>query len=319
MPLPVTLSGISISPSMAFSSLAFGLDLDSSSLDASALDASFDGMVPAPPWTLGTTADPGAASILATDAFDPLLSFGTDGRVLIGGGTLAASSSSSHSSPYSAADHLSPDSYYLPVSELTLLRAVMRIATRLGCVSSLWQLDGQSPFHAASQSSDSVANNGGGGGGSGSSSSSSSSPHNNATDALALLPTNWRPTRAQRMIPHHPILDVMPWPAVRERLIGIFSLPFEVRPLTAADPLALIQFVYDLEDGAEGLRVWGSDPYDASCWEIGQLVFERWWFVFDREVVDQSNRWREMRGASKLHQARMGAADGGSLGVLWAA
>jgi hypothetical protein len=64
--------------------------------------------------------------------------------------------------------------------------------------------------------------------------------------------------------------------------------------------LALLQFVYDLEDGAEGIRIWGGDPYDSTCWEVGQLLFERWWFIFDREIIEQSNRWRALRGASNL-------------------
>jgi len=42
-----------------------------------------------------------------------------------------------------------------------------------------------------------------------------------------------------------------------------------------------------------------TDPRE-SQWEVGQVVFERWWFVFDRHVLAQSNRWREMRGAAKL-------------------
>jgi hypothetical protein len=80
----------------------------------------------------------------------------------------------------------------------------------------------------------------------------------------------------------------------------IFSLPDEARPAPARGSMALFNFVYDLEDGAEGVRIYGHDPCDADSWEIGQLFFERWWFLFDRAIVERSNRWRALRGAPAL-------------------
>jgi hypothetical protein len=80
----------------------------------------------------------------------------------------------------------------------------------------------------------------------------------------------------------------------------VFDLPEEARPSSAVGPLGLMQLVYDLEDAGEGMRIWGGDPYDAGSWEVGQVLFERWWFIFDRGIVEQSNRWRRLRGASVL-------------------
>lgn len=80
----------------------------------------------------------------------------------------------------------------------------------------------------------------------------------------------------------------------------ILSLPDEQRPPSARGPLAMVNFVYDFEDSAEGVRIYGHDPYDPGSWEIGQALFERWWFIFDRSIVDNSNRWREIRGAPPL-------------------
>jgi hypothetical protein len=62
----------------------------------------------------------------------------------------------------------------------------------------------------------------------------------------------------------------------------------------------LVDFIYDMEDTAEGLMIWGPDPYDEAGWEVGQLLFERWWFVFDQAVVERSNRLRRQRGAPPL-------------------
>lgn len=126
------------------------------------------------------------------------------------------------------------------------------------------------------------------------------SPFNDPTIPLAHLPRTWQPTASQALVPHHPILDFLPWPSVREKIITVLSLPEEMRPVAARSPTALVQFAYDLEDGWEGMRVWGSDPYDPTGWEVGQVLFERWWFIFDRGVVEQSNMWRGMRGAAPL-------------------
>ncbi|KAL8382891.1 hypothetical protein RB595_006592 [Gaeumannomyces hyphopodioides] len=166
-----------------------------------------------------------------------------------------------------------PDTYLLPVQELTLVRALLRIADRLGCTSTIWDIKTLSPFNG---------------------------PGGCAPVTADLLPETWRPTPTQVGVPHHPVLDLVPWPSARDRLISIFSLPESMRPPSAAGPLGLIHFVYDLEDASEGLRMYGGDPYDAESWEVGQTLFEKWWFVFDRKVVNQSNRWRSLRGASKL-------------------
>ena len=163
-----------------------------------------------------------------------------------------------------------PDSYLLPVHELTLLKAMFRIADRIGCKGQLWSLDAPSPFFTG------------------------------IATPSHLLPVSLRPTRAQTMIPHHPLLDVLPWPGVRERVIQMFTLPDEMRPSGAAGPLALVNFAYDVEDNSEGVRIYGEDPYDPASWEVGQVLFERWWFLFDRSIIETSNRWRRLRGAPQL-------------------
>ncbi|TGJ80186.1 hypothetical protein E0Z10_g8585 [Xylaria hypoxylon] len=189
--------------------------------------------------------------------------------------TLLDSSSSSPSvSDNSESTELSfPDSYYLPVNELTLLRGLMRIAMRLRCnTTKIWELGANSPFNDGT--------------------------HTALTTQE--LPQVWRPTVSQSSIPHHPVIDLLPWPNVRDRIILLMGLPDEARPPSLAGPLAIAQLAYDLEDTAEGVRIWGDDPCEPTAWEIGQVLFERWWFVFDRQVIDQSNYWRKLRGAATL-------------------
>lgn len=164
------------------------------------------------------------------------------------------------------------DTYMLPVPELKLLQAFIRIARCFESESAMWDLNATSRFN---------------------------DPEGPAQ--IASLPPSWAPTLSQRTIQHHPLLDFLPWPSARDRLIAIFDLPDDVRPAGAAGgPLALAQLVYDMEDSAEGVRIWGRTPCDSTAWEIGQVIFERWWFVFDRQIVEQSNHWRSLRGAPKL-------------------
>jgi hypothetical protein len=167
-----------------------------------------------------------------------------------------------------------PDSYLLPVPELKVLQAFMRLSKSLHCKSSFWDLTAVSSFNDESIQFNSK-----------------------------VLSSSFAPTRAQKTIPHHPIIDFLPWPAVRDRLIGVFSLPDDMRPPHASGPMALVQLAYDMEDSAEGIRIWGDSPCQMSHWEIGQVFFQRWWFVFDRQVIEQSNRWRLLRGAPELRIA----------------
>ncbi|KAI3318698.1 hypothetical protein HD806DRAFT_309685 [Xylariaceae sp. AK1471] len=186
---------------------------------------------------------------------------------------VSPSGSSSQSDNYESEDLSFPDSYYLPVNELTLLRGLMRIAIRLRCnTTTIWDLEANSPFNDGT--------------------------HTALTTQQ--LPPVWRPTLSQLSMPHHPIIDLLPWPNVRDRILMLMSLPDEARPPVVAGPLAVVQLAYDLEDAAEGIRIWSDNPYEPTSWEIGQVLFERWWFIFDRQVIDQSNYWRKLRGAATL-------------------
>jgi hypothetical protein len=86
----------------------------------------------------------------------------------------------------------------------------------------------------------------------------------------------------------------------RNKLIHVFSQTPDLRPPGARCPTALMDFVYDVEDSAEGVRIWGDDPCDWQNWEIGEKVFEKWWWAFDGEIIKNSNEWRIGRGAPVL-------------------
>ena len=210
---------------------------------------------------------------------------------------------------YQSSNFTFPDDHLLQVPSLTLLSAAVRVAQRLGIGDCLWDIAAVSPFHRPrvyTQSSTSsppcsLPPS------STSSTTQTSDPSQTSDGAetdnidLGTLPEHLRPTRTQVLISHHPILDLLPWPTVRDKLIQVFNLPVNLRPKSAQDPMGLVRLVYDMEDGGgEGIRVHSSDPFEAAGWEIGQLMFERWWWAFEADTVERSNRGRRERGEKIL-------------------
>ncbi|PLN86687.1 hypothetical protein BDW42DRAFT_158300 [Aspergillus taichungensis] len=199
-----------------------------------------------------------------------------------------------------------PDDHTIHIPTLTLLNAAMSVARRLGLSEIIWDLTSVSPFckelgtPSSGLSTPSLVTH--------ISTAVSTTPSDTSDDAgseqkvhPSTLPPHLQPTPTQRLIRHHPMLDLLPWPNVRDKLIQVFNLPVSQRPKTAQDPMGILRLVYDMEDaGGEGINVHGQDPFQASGWEIGQLVFERWWWAFETDIVQTSNQARKKRGAKTL-------------------
>jgi hypothetical protein len=159
------------------------------------------------------------------------------------------------------------DDFLLEVPALKVLKAGIEIANRLGCQDSMWDPTAKrmlDPYRTAN------------------------------------LPLNLQPTTAQQRIPHHPMIDILPWPSVRTKLICAFSLPEALRPPNARDSFALIKLVSDIEDSAEGCRIDGEEGFDGENWEVGQVVVSNWWWALDQSIIDRSNELRAKRGAPRL-------------------
>jgi hypothetical protein len=185
-----------------------------------------------------------------------------------------------------------PDDRILEVPSLALLNAAVKVAQRLNIHGLIWDFTAVSPFYRPASSNNSISSPPSLQSGL---STLAASPASSVD--LTELPSHLLPTRTQRLIPHHPIIDLLPWPSTRDKLIQVFHLPVGLRPETAQDPMGLVRLVYDMEDGGgEGVRISGDDPFEPSVWEIGQVVFERWWWAFEISVVERSNRARARRG-----------------------
>lgn len=144
------------------------------------------------------------------------------------------------------------------------------------------------------------------------------------------LPANLRPVPAQMCIPHHPALDLLPWPTMREKLICMLAMPSKLRPpiareedddgrwpsmsgfgtsSSAGQTKAVTQLVQDLDDFQDGggLLVhgnsvaWGQgNEYVEEAWEVGESFYRKWWFCIDEKIVAQSNKRRKERGLGRL-------------------
>ncbi|EEA20845.1 conserved hypothetical protein [Talaromyces marneffei ATCC 18224] len=110
-----------------------------------------------------------------------------------------------------------------------------------------------------------------------------------------------RPTIAQIRHSHHPYLDGLPFPSLRERIIEACSLE---PPIIDEEDLC-----NDLEKG--GLICWGSylgngncatgsgAPWDYRSWEAQPWFLRKWWFFIggsQAELFQQTRWWHEMRG-----------------------
>jgi hypothetical protein len=117
-----------------------------------------------------------------------------------------------------------------------------------------------------------------------------------------VLPENYRPTALQKAVKHHPVLDLLPWPSVRSKILHILTLPQEVRPQRAKGDMASVtmQLMFDMKDAGGGLRVWGSNPFDENNWEVGPVFFQQWWWALNSEIVKRSNQIRTQRGEDIL-------------------
>ncbi|KAF4451227.1 hypothetical protein F53441_5770 [Fusarium austroafricanum] len=119
-----------------------------------------------------------------------------------------------------------------------------------------------------------------------------------ASSALA-CPESLRPTKLQSEIEHHPWVDLLPIPRLRDNALrgyssGVFDedeLCIDILGLTCSKGL----------DDAY-LIVWG-ESHDARSWEVSVGFLKKWGWLLKGcpELVESTNRWRQQRGEPKLN------------------
>ncbi len=212
---------------------------------------------------------------------DPLISFQEDFDEYIGSSDAStAPDTSSQLGHYRGASSMTSlsfaDDTFISTPELSLIRAhitILSLISRPTHPIDIWNLYAVSPFNQPEDPSISP-----------------------------LVPENYRPTQSQQLIRHHPVFDMLPWPAVRDKILNMFSLPSQARPEPARGdmPDVVMQIKFDMMDAAGGFRIWGTNAFDEENWEVGQTFFEKWWWALNGEIVRKSNALRRCRGEDVL-------------------
>ncbi|KAF4453909.1 hypothetical protein F53441_3434 [Fusarium austroafricanum] len=115
-------------------------------------------------------------------------------------------------------------------------------------------------------------------------------------DYLKNIQPDLVPTQAQLTMPHHPTLDLIPWPKFRSKAITAVH----------SDPPSIDREDFCLDLLNDGLRCWGSAngsslpsaaPWDAQNWEAAPWFLDKWKHLTDGRDGDEwkiSARWWSM-------------------------
>lgn len=119
----------------------------------------------------------------------------------------------------------------------------------------------------------------------------------NVAVSMSLLPNSLRPTPSQRSIVHHPWIDLLPIPSLRDKILTFVSLG-----LMDEDEFCHDLYTPDDSDGAVApLAVWG-DPNLTTSWEFSPSLFRKWGLLLQDcpELLSAINFWRQGRGVAKI-------------------
>ncbi|KAL4816661.1 hypothetical protein BDW67DRAFT_41585 [Aspergillus spinulosporus] len=114
-------------------------------------------------------------------------------------------------------------------------------------------------------------------------------------DFQASLPPSLRATAIQRTVPHHPWLDLLPIPQMRDNLI------------LASESYDETQLCLDMKGHGRmnadhtGIIVW-RDPWDAEGWEVTESFARSWGWVLRGcwDLAHSTNSWRARRNERPL-------------------
>ncbi|KAL4899006.1 hypothetical protein BDW74DRAFT_171841 [Aspergillus multicolor] len=121
------------------------------------------------------------------------------------------------------------------------------------------------------------------------------------------FPASLRPTEIQLAIPHHPWVDLLPIPTMRDNLIlaewelgDAFDDTALCRAMCGYGTLSL-PARRDVGRGETGIIIW-RDPWDASGWEVTETFLRQWGWVVQgcTELFRSTDWWRGVRGERPL-------------------
>lgn len=112
--------------------------------------------------------------------------------------------------------------------------------------------------------------------------------------SISQLPAGLQPTCLQRATLHHPWIDLIPIPEMRDNMFR--------RGLESFDEDQLCHDMRGYIPGRNpGILVW-RDPWDSSGWEVTEAFAKSWGWVIAGcwDLLNSTNRWRAQRGEGPL-------------------
>ncbi|KAK1449319.1 hypothetical protein CMEL01_08634 [Colletotrichum melonis] len=123
-----------------------------------------------------------------------------------------------------------------------------------------------------------------------------SDPMYNANTAWN-VPYFLKPTETQLTTIHHPWLDFLPLPRMRDNLIKAGD--------DWDDEALCLDMVGDGDapSGKGGMILWG-EPWDPNSWEVTEDFVEKWRWILEgcEEIIRSSNYWRAKRGEKRMRE-----------------
>jgi len=105
------------------------------------------------------------------------------------------------------------------------------------------------------------------------------------------LPRSLNPTLVQRTIPHEQIIDSIPFPELRNRMILL------------KDRYALPEVIHSLFVNS---TIHGDDVLSHENWELHRPWLEKYSFLVDETLLATANKWRSARGEPEISMCDVG-------------
>ncbi|KAM0123527.1 hypothetical protein ACHAP3_011062 [Botrytis cinerea] len=113
-----------------------------------------------------------------------------------------------------------------------------------------------------------------------------------------LYPDSLSPTSLQSSAVHHPWIDLLPWPELRDRILFL-----SINDRIDEDELwyDLVEFDTVRTRDEVSLIIWG-EPWDPRGWEVSIGFLRKWGWLLkgSLDVLEGTNYWRHKRGERML-------------------
>ncbi|KAF5687635.1 hypothetical protein FCIRC_2341 [Fusarium circinatum] len=119
------------------------------------------------------------------------------------------------------------------------------------------------------------------------------------TSVKSSCPESLRPTKLQIEIEHHPWVDLLPFPRLRDNMLKAYTSDVIDEDELCIDILGLMSS-QGLDDAY--LIVWG-EAHEEMSWEVSVGFLKKWGWLLKGcpKLVESTNHWRQQRGEAKLN------------------